>query len=184
MPMSHANLSLANTLPVGQSFLWHRTPLELALSVKLEPGFPDHELPPTEEFSRALDNPARVLLLRQSSTKLYYTSVSPSTTASRKEMDDSNLRYLQDYFQLALFPSLPNMYVDWRERDPGLFGRLDVAADPRAHGIRVLRQDVWECLISYVHARFLDTELQLHHVYEQSHFTNHISSAQNLFSIL
>lgn len=148
MPMSHANMSLANTLPVGQSFLWHRTPLELALSVKMEPTHSGDELPPVEEFSRALDGPSRVIFLRQSSTKLYYTSVAPDADRTREDSHAHDLRYLEEYFQLTRFPSLPDMYIDWRDRDPGLFGRLDVTADPRAQGIRVLRQDVWECLIS------------------------------------
>lgn len=149
--LSPANLSLANTLPIGQSFLWHRTQLAPSASkreVKIEESIQDVEQEPVEEFSRAITNPPRVLLLRQSSTKLYYTTLVPGALGNADAIRQQTLDFIDDYFQLSRFPSLPAMYEDWRVRDPGLFGRLDVESDPRALGIRVLRQDVWECLIS------------------------------------
>jgi N-glycosylase/DNA lyase len=49
------------------------------------------------------------------------------------------------------------MYAEWRERDPNMFGRLEMAYEGmkvgeggRARGVRLLRQDPWECLIAWV----------------------------------
>ncbi|WVO22025.1 uncharacterized protein IAS62_003345 [Cryptococcus decagattii] len=132
--MDPRNLSLANTLPVGQAFLWHRHPLPATA-------------PPFEEYSRAIHSPPRVVCLRQSPTHIYYTAVYPS--GSVPEPDTSfhlTRQWLEDYFQLVKYPDLETMYLDWRRRDPELFGKVHV--NDRATGVRVLRQDPWECLLA------------------------------------
>lgn len=134
--MDPRNLSLANTLPVGQAFLWHRLPLPATA-------------PPFEEYSRAIHSPPRVVCLRQSPTHIYYTAVYPP--GSVPEPDPSfhlTRQWLEDYFQLVKYPDLETMYLDWRRRDPELFGKVHV--NDRATGVRVLRQDPWECLLAYV----------------------------------
>lgn len=155
-----ANLSLRNCLPVGQSFLWHRTPLVGELksepsafkpdagpstppAVKLETGVTE----PDEEFSRAVYDPPRVVCLRQTPERIYYTAVHP--TASAQAQDDAEgttTKWLRDYFHLDRYPDLGAMYDDWRERDKELFGKVEL--NERAKGVRLLRQDPWECLIA------------------------------------
>ena len=125
LPLSRANLNILNTLPVGQSFLWHRKTLQDG----------------TDEFSRAIDHPSRVIFLRQTPTDLWYTTVSPGLSQS----DRLDLQWLNDYFRLGPHPNLEPLYKDWRQRDPGLFGTVDTT---RAQGVRVLRQDPWECLVA------------------------------------
>lgn len=134
MPMTLSNLSLANTLPVGQSFLWHRLPLSDAGPFE-----------PAEEFSRAVHDPARVVLLRQTSTRLFYSVVyADEHDAEQDTRLGITKSWLHDYFQLSL--NLEDLYVDWRGRDPDLFGKMGFVQ--RATGVRVLRQDPWECLVA------------------------------------
>ncbi|ORY23036.1 putative purine-specific oxidized base lesion DNA N-glycosylase [Naematelia encephala] len=136
IPLSPLDLTIANTLPVGQSFLWHRRLLE-------DPG------QPSEEFSRAVDDPPRVVCLRQSATTLYYTAIHPTDQAAERDLQsNSTKRWLSDYFQLDRYPDLSQLYADWRNRDPGLFGKVEL--DGRATGVRVLRQDPWECLVAFI----------------------------------
>ena len=139
IPITLANLTLANTLPVGQSFLWHRHPIP-------DEGAYTHPRS-VEEYSRAVDNPPRVICLRQTSTHLYYTSMYAIEEAGHEDVTENGTkRWLKDYFHLKMYPDLPEMYAEWRRRDPGLFGGTDL--DGRAIGVRVLRQDPWECLIA------------------------------------
>ncbi|OCF41238.1 N-glycosylase/DNA lyase [Kwoniella heveanensis CBS 569] len=141
IPLNPRNLTLANTLPVGQSFLWRRH----ALQHKPEPG---HDQP-LEEFSRAIDDPPRVVCLRQSPHHLHFTAIHPNEASA--ELDQGNeltRKWLFDYFQLDTQPDLEKLYGQWRQRDPGLFGKVEV--NERAVGVRVLRQDPWECLIAFI----------------------------------
>ncbi|OXG53280.1 N-glycosylase/DNA lyase [Cryptococcus neoformans] len=134
--MDPRNLSLANTLPVGQAFLWHR----LALPATD---------PPFEEYSRAVHSPPRVVCLRQSPTHIYYTAVYPPGSAPEPDRSNHFTRqWLEDYFQLVRYPDLETLYLDWRRRDPELFGKVHV--NDRATGVRVLRQDPWECLLAFI----------------------------------
>jgi N-glycosylase/DNA lyase len=131
IPITLSNLTLANTLPVGQSFLWHRYPVE-------------HE-EASEEFSRAVDDPPRVVRLRQTPTHLLYAAVYPDASAERLDVDYVQTRqWIHDYFQLD--HDLDQLYKEWKERDPGLFGKIDI--EGRAVGVRLLRQDPWECLLA------------------------------------
>ncbi|WVQ70050.1 uncharacterized protein L199_008274 [Kwoniella botswanensis] len=136
IPLSLKNLTLANSLPVGQSFLWHRHAIASST-----PGSP------TEEFSRAVDNPPRVVCLRQSPSRLYYAAVYPNEhDALADQRKGITKDWVNDYFQLKAHPELERMYDDWRARDPELFGKVEV--NERAVGVRVLRQDPWEFITS------------------------------------
>jgi len=120
IPLTPVHLTLANTLPVGQSFLWHR-----------------HD----QTYSRAINDPPRVVFLRQSLTHLEYAAVHPDASDADPELTK---KWIDDYFQLQY--NLPQLYTEWRLRDPGLFARTEL--DVRAIGVRVLRQDPWETLIA------------------------------------
>lgn len=143
LALSPSNLTLANTLPVGQSFLWHRHAVSGA-------GPSD----PVEEYSRAIKGrPPKVVLLRQSPTHLHYVAVHPDGTL---EEADRTRKWLSDYFRLDSHPRLDDLYADWRRKDPGLFGRTEL--DRRAIGVRVLRQDPWECLLASVLLFFIEDQ--------------------------
>ncbi|KAL1409683.1 proteasome regulatory particle subunit [Vanrija albida] len=103
----------------------------------------------TEEFSRAVDNPPRVVCLRQSPTCIHFTAIHPTAEAAAADRDSGLTRqWLDDYFQLGAYPDLVGLYDDWRGRDPAFFGKVDLG--DRAVGIRVLRQDPWECLLAFI----------------------------------
>lgn len=131
LPLTPPNLTLANTLPVGQSFLWHRHRLSDEV----------------EEYSRAVDNPPRVVCLRQSPSAIFYTAI--HANALDRDSDHSTgltKRWLEDYFQLTRYPKLGDLYDDWRIRDPAFFSQIEL--QDTATGVRVLRQDPWECLVA------------------------------------
>ncbi len=130
IPIALSNLTLANTLPVGQSFLWRRGPFD--------------------QFSRAVDNPPRVVCLRQTPTEIHYTALYPDPRDAELDVETGiTRRWIQTYFQLDRYPDLESMYDDWVKRDPKLFGKSN-ANGVTAVGVRVLRQDPWECLLAYV----------------------------------
>ena len=60
---------------------------------------------------------------------------------TEKARDAETLAWLKDYFQLEV--DLIALYNQWSELDP-VFGRLR----SRFAGIRMLRQDPWENLVS------------------------------------
>jgi N-glycosylase/DNA lyase len=172
LAITPSNLTLANTLPIGQSFLWHRHQLYPETRLQDHPAAGPSTLPkeepnvtlpeqPIEEFSRALLDPPRVVCLRQTSSHIYYTTLHPEPSHDDDDLKQRRTeRWLRDYFHLDKYPSLETLYAEWRDRDPGMFGRLDIAHSDmvlgvggRARGVRLLRQDPWECLIAYVVAR-------------------------------
>ena len=67
-------------------------------------------------------------------------STSPEETAKR---DVETLDWINDYFQLDI--DLKELYRTWSERDHIFHGLQE-----RFSGIRILRQDPWENLVSYV----------------------------------
>ncbi len=132
LPLPLAQLSLAAVLKCGQSFRWSIYPLHAALP-------PD----PSHEYRLCLQD--RVICLRQSPDTLFYRSVFPDTSVPPEIVsarDAETLLWLKDYFQLDV--DLVKLYSEWAERDP-VFAKLRT----RFEGIRMLRQDPWENLISY-----------------------------------
>jgi hypothetical protein len=131
LPLPLAQLSLAAVLKCGQSFRWSIYPLHAAL-----PSDPSHE------YRLCLQD--RVVCLSQSLDTLFYRSVFPDPLVSPEveaTRDAETLLWLDDYFQLDV--DLVKLYNEWSEKDPvfaGLRGRFE--------GIRMLRQDPWENLIS------------------------------------
>ncbi|KAF4576750.1 8-oxoguanine glycosylase ogg1 [Pleurotus pulmonarius] len=88
----------------------------------------------------------RVVCLRQSEDTLFYRSVFPTPYPTpdqlvAKEVD--TLNWLTNYFQLDV--DLIQLYDDWSKRDL-VFGRFR----DRFAGIRILRQDPWENLVSFI----------------------------------
>ena len=138
LSLSPRNVTLANTLPVGQAFLWHRQPIEEHAGLSTDCF---------EEFSRAVDDPPRVVCLRQTAKELFFTALYPDEKDAALDNNRNVTReWLKDYFQLERYPRSEQLYEEWRLRNPELFRRIDSYTG--AQGIRVLRQDPWECLIA------------------------------------
>ncbi|KAG2078155.1 N-glycosylase/DNA lyase [Suillus decipiens] len=135
LPLSAVQLSLAAVLKCGQSFRWTCYPL---------PSSPGTESSPTHEYRLCLRD--RVVCLRQSSDYLFYRSVFPGEylSAEREAVhDEETLSWLKDYFQLDV--DLVKLYDQWSDRDQ-VFNKLK----SRFSGIRMLRQDPWENLVSFI----------------------------------
>lgn len=136
LPIPLVQLSLAAVLKCGQSFRWSIYPLHA--SAPSDPHFPTHE------YRFCLRD--RVICLRQSRDTLFYRTVLPESSRSPSETSQSEaetLAWINDYFQLDV--DLVKLYDEWSERD-AVFARLR----ERFEGIRMLRQDPWENLISCV----------------------------------
>ena len=130
IPLPIVQLSLAAVLKCGQSFRWSvLTPVDSITPV---------------EYRLCLKD--RVICLRQSSDTLFYRSVFPDPQPppyDYAEREAETLEWLRDYFQLDI--DLVALYKDWAGRDP-VFAKFQ----ERFEGIRMLRQDPWENLVSSV----------------------------------
>ncbi|KAH9833075.1 DNA glycosylase [Rhodofomes roseus] len=138
LPLPLAQLSLAAVLQCGQSFRWSIFPLvSNTTSGEL--------LLPTHEYRLCLRD--RVVCLRQSPDTLFYRSAYPPSPPSPKTLEQreaETLAWIRDYFQLDI--DLVDLYDQWAKRDP-VFQRH---CSQRFSGIRMLRQDPFENLISFI----------------------------------
>jgi 8-oxoguanine DNA glycosylase, N-terminal domain len=133
LPLPIAQLSLAAVLRCGQSFRWSI----FALPAQQDPTLPSHE------YRLCLRD--RVVCLRQSPETLFYHSLFPKPPSSPTQQvvrDAETLAWINDYFQLDV--DLQELYEAWSDRDP-IFRNIQ----GRFSGIRILRQDPWENLISF-----------------------------------
>ncbi|KAG8217839.1 DNA glycosylase [Butyriboletus roseoflavus] len=135
LPLPLVQLSLSSVLKCGQSFRWTSYPISPVC---------DPSAPHAYEYRFCLRD--RVVCLRQSSEALFYRSIfadgylDPAQADTREE---ETLVWLKDYFQLDV--DLVQLYDKWSERDP-VFRNVR----PRFPGIRMLRQDPWENLVSFI----------------------------------
>ena len=136
LPLSLAQLSLAAVLKCGQSFRWSIFPLQPP-----EQRLPDSNVP-SHEYRLCLRD--RVVCLRQTVDTLFYRAVFPPTVpGDPKTREAETLAWIRDYFQLDI--DLIDLYRQWSIADP-VFRRVR----DRFEGIRMLRQDPFENLISCV----------------------------------
>jgi N-glycosylase/DNA lyase len=152
LPLSIDQLCLSAVLKCGQSFRWSTRSLA---SRREDAGLKDTNVSenptPEQEYRFCLKD--RVICLQQSSDTLFYKALFPdeedgasssSVFEGREKLrEEETLQFVRDYFQLDV--DLVKLYEEWGLRDPvfrGVRGRFA--------GIRMLRQDPWECLISCV----------------------------------
>ncbi|KAF9227507.1 N-glycosylase/DNA lyase [Gyrodon lividus] len=139
LPLPLVQLSLAAVLKCGQSFRWTSHPLPISTAYHDAPSASS-----THEYRLCLRD--RVICLRQSPEALFYRSVFPDehvslTQATLREAE--TLTWLKDYFQLDI--DLSKLYDEWSERDAVFYNLRS-----RFSGIRMLRQDPWENLVSFI----------------------------------
>ncbi len=134
-------VSLAATLKCGQSFRWsiltNPLPEAKAASDQCQPADS-----PRVEYRLCLKD--RVVCLRQSLDTLYYRNVFPDPQPAPAELpgrEAETLAWLKDYFQLDI--DLGLLYKQWGGKDK-VFAKIQ----DRFEGIRMLRQDPWENLVS------------------------------------
>ena len=134
LPLPLAQLSLAAVLKCGQSFRWNIFPLLPPEQQALDTTVPAHE------YRLCLRD--RVVCLRQTRDTLFYRSLFPPTATGDEETREAEtLAWIRDYFQLDV--DLVDLYGQWSAMDP-VFDRVR----GRFEGIRMLRQDPFENLIS------------------------------------
>ncbi|KKK20464.1 hypothetical protein AOCH_004018 [Aspergillus ochraceoroseus] len=132
-------------MTVGAFSEWHRLPVslgELCINTTLRCGqsFRWHQVPETDEWRCVLHG--RLLSLRQDPQYLYYRTylITPNPPAST---EDDTRSLITDYFNLA--SNLTPLYEQWSAQDPNF--RKKAA---QFTGIRILRQDAWEALVSFI----------------------------------
>ncbi|KAK0751678.1 DNA glycosylase [Schizothecium vesticola] len=135
LPVSLAELRIDTVLRCGQSFRWRQ----------LDDEWFTH---------RHCVLKGRLVSLKQDTSHLYYNVTWPSkppTTSSKSQStvktepcrDEDDVRLLQSYF--ALSHSLSAMYELWTASDTNFAKRA-----PAFAGIRILNQDAWETLVSFI----------------------------------
>ncbi|KAF3396129.1 N-glycosylase/DNA lyase [Penicillium rolfsii] len=148
LPISLNELCINITLRCGQSFRWQ-------------------QIPESEEWRCVLYG--KLLSLKQDSSNLYYrdyrspfsaslptppTSEIPSRAQSDTEPSDINahagnlhedhiLRIIRHYLNLS--PNLSHYYAQWSAQDSNFKKKA-----AQFTGIRILRQDAWEALVSFI----------------------------------
>ncbi|KAG8967041.1 8-oxoguanine glycosylase ogg1 [Tulasnella sp. 419] len=133
LPLKISQLSLPAVLKCGQSFRWQ--------SIQVDSPGNATDIP-TQEWRLTLSD--RVVCLRQTPTSLFYKAVFPSNAStSEEEREKSTVAWIRDYFQLDI--DLEELYGEWSKRDT-VFAKIK----DRFGGIRMLRQDPFENVISFI----------------------------------
>lgn len=103
-----------------------------------------HNVPDSDEWRCVLHG--KLLSLRQDPTYLYYRTYN---TAKNNDVDvdedksDTTVNLLKHYFNLT--SNLTDLYAQWSSQDPNFKKKA-----PQFTGIRILRQDAWEALLSFI----------------------------------
>ncbi|RDW83757.1 8-oxoguanine glycosylase OGG1 [Aspergillus mulundensis] len=125
LSISLSELCINTTLRCGQSFRWHK-------------------VPDNDEWRCVLYG--RLVCLKQDPTHLHYrTYVNPKISSSTNdgEPEDTTLDIIKHYFNLN--SNLTTLYAQWSSSDPNFRKKAS-----QFTGIRILRQDAWEALISFI----------------------------------
>ncbi|KAL3462338.1 DNA glycosylase [Aspergillus heterothallicus] len=146
LPISLSELCINTTLRCGQSFRYLVPPLSTQFpAINLHRRW--QKLPENDEWSCVLYG--RLLSLKQDPTHLYYrtynsaASTSTTTTNGADDAEDTALRIIKHYFNLT--SNLTTLYAQWSSSDPNFRKKA-----PQFTGIRILRQDAWEALVSFI----------------------------------
>ncbi|KAH8700770.1 putative DNA N-glycosylase [Talaromyces proteolyticus] len=139
LPVGLSELCINTTLRCGQSFRWQ-------------------QLPENDEWRCVLRG--RIISLKQDPSHLYYRSYipgfptpqssTPSSYADHKPIltngdsaSDDTLAIITHYLNLA--SNLTELYSQWSDSDPNFKKKA-----PNFTGIRILHQDAWEALVSFI----------------------------------
>ncbi|KAK9456066.1 DNA glycosylase [Dipodascopsis uninucleata] len=113
-------LNLETVLPSGQSFKWKQT---------------------NDEWIAVMRD--KLIILRQESERIGYRCIRSDTEEESEPYSPDTEEMLHDYFNSSI--KLSELYADISERDE-VFAKVV----PLHPGIRILRQDPWETLISFI----------------------------------
>ncbi|BGP05952.1 N-glycosylase/DNA lyase [Rhodotorula toruloides] len=143
LALSRQQLSLKTVCLSGQSFRWHRcTPITATADA---PHTAD-----SEEW--ALAHAGRTLVLRQDDSGIYYRALYPFAPPHAAYIadlaSDTSTPLLRTYFQLDV--DLDSLHRQWARDDPKFRRKIELDTEKRLEGIRVLKQDEWETLVSFI----------------------------------
>ncbi|KAL4760824.1 8-oxoguanine glycosylase OGG1 [Aspergillus foveolatus] len=127
LPIGLSELCINTTLRCGQTFRWHK-------------------VPDNDEWRCVLYG--RLVSLKQDPSHLYYRTYvkfkpSGSCNGSDSDSEDTTLAIIKHYFNLT--SNLTTLYAQWSSSDPNFRKKAS-----QFTGIRILRQDAWEALISFI----------------------------------
>lgn len=136
LPLKEAEVSLAKVLRCGQTFRWKSINNVWSFAI--------------------LD---RIVLLRQDPDHIYYSQILAKQKSKAgdiplhpvdENVSKSTLNFIQDYF--ALDVKLTDLYHQWKlNHKPYITTKVKQQSPfDLFSGIRTLRQDPWECLISFI----------------------------------
>ncbi|GAA5951726.1 hypothetical protein JCM3765_003096 [Sporobolomyces pararoseus] len=151
LPVLPQELQLATALKSGQSFRWHRTPLHATRTTATQEATEGIE-EEADEWSFGWGD--RTVVLRQDERGVHYRSLypvkSPHSAYLADLANDTTRPLLVDYFQLST-PLAP-LYNQWSRADSQFARKIQVddQHDRKLRGIRVLKQDEWETLVSFI----------------------------------
>ncbi|KAK4053843.1 8-oxoguanine glycosylase ogg1 [Microbotryomycetes sp. JL201] len=167
LPLLPSELQLATVLKSGQAFRWARFDKVHATKpddggsgeqLKLEPGNAS-DLKDTNRASSsaigaeewAMGWNDRTVVLRQDAKGIHYRALYPLEPPHASYLadleHDTTRQMLISYFQLDT-PLAP-LYAEWAARDSHFRRKIEREGD-RLEGIRVLNQDPWETLVSFI----------------------------------
>ncbi|KAK6544014.1 8-oxoguanine glycosylase ogg1 [Orbilia ellipsospora] len=127
----------------GYSTSWGQLPIslnQLCLATVLRCGQSFRwKLSGPDEWSCGF--PDRIISLRQNPTHLHYRATYPSPPSPSSKDDTEDI--VRDYFNLSV--DLASLYEKWSTADPNFKKKAG-----EFRGVRMLRQDPWECLIGFI----------------------------------
>ncbi|KAM0792354.1 hypothetical protein ACM66B_005034 [Microbotryomycetes sp. NB124-2] len=164
LPLLPSELQLATVLKSGQAFRWARfdtvqatKPDGVGLNeqLKLETGDASSSHDGSnasiggEEWAMGWQD--RTVILRQDAKGIHYRALypfqPPHTSYIADLEQDTTRKMLVSYFQLDT-PLAP-LYAEWAAKDPHFKRKVEREGE-RLEGIRVLNQDPWETLVSFI----------------------------------
>lgn len=121
LPITEVEVSLQKVLRCGQTFRWKNINNVWSFTIQ-----------------------DRIVLLKQDSTHIHYSQVMKKDTNGNHKQ---TLDFINDYF--VLDTKLTDLYAHWKlQHEP--FRSKKISPFDSFAGIRILRQDPWECLISFI----------------------------------
>ncbi|ODV58294.1 8-oxoguanine glycosylase OGG1 [Ascoidea rubescens DSM 1968] len=138
IPMNYKELTLANVLKSGQAFRWNYDSVD-------------------KIWSCSFDD--RVIFLKQDELNLHYSDLFPNgndDNENKTTKNKSTEQFIIDYFNLKLKNNvkLSELYESWSKIDDHfnekIVNTVNKAKIRNYFGIRILRQDPWENLISFI----------------------------------
>jgi len=126
IPITPCEVCLAKVLRCGQTFRWH--------NINDVWTFGHHD---------------RIILLKQDEQNIHYSQIMAcGSDDNYSQVSGETLQFINDYFNLSI--NLNSLYTHWSSQHKTYMKMTKYSPFDEFKGIRILRQDPWECLISFI----------------------------------